>query len=71
MTGQMHYMQRESDWIREARGGGLVAWMRLRPPLMPIVTFIHALFGKGLMFNGRSGIFYALQRMVGECPDHC
>jgi glycosyltransferase involved in cell wall biosynthesis len=35
-------------------------------PLMPIVSFIYCLFGKGLIFSGRAGIFYALQRMVAE-----
>jgi hypothetical protein len=33
---------------------------------MPIVVFLYCLFGKGLIFNGRAGIFYALQRMVSE-----
>jgi hypothetical protein len=33
---------------------------------MPIVAFIYCLFGKGLIFGGRAGMFYALQRMVAE-----
>ena len=33
---------------------------------MPIAVFIYCLFGKGLIVNGRAGIFYALQRMVAE-----
>ena len=33
---------------------------------MPIAVFFYCLFIKGLIFNGRAGIFYALQRMVAE-----
>ena len=33
---------------------------------MPIAIFLFCLFGKGLILNGRAGIFYALQRMVAE-----
>jgi hypothetical protein len=33
---------------------------------MPFVAFVYCLFGKELIFNGRAGIFYALQRMVAE-----
>jgi glycosyltransferase involved in cell wall biosynthesis len=65
VIGQTRYMQREAEWLRVARAG-LVRWLRLRPPLMPIVAFIYCLFGKGLIISGRAGIFYALQRMVAE-----
>jgi glycosyltransferase involved in cell wall biosynthesis len=65
VIGQTRYMQRELEWLRVGRTG-LVRWLRLRPPLMPIVAFIYCLFGKGLIFSGRAGIFYALQRMVAE-----
>jgi hypothetical protein len=65
LTGQARYMQCESEWLRVGRGG-LVSWLRLRPPLMPIVTFIYCLLGKGLVISGRAGIFYALQRTVAE-----
>jgi glycosyltransferase involved in cell wall biosynthesis len=65
MIGQTRYMQRELESSREGRAG-LVRWLRLRPPLMPLIAFIYCLFGKGLIVNGRAGIFYALQRMVAE-----
>jgi glycosyltransferase involved in cell wall biosynthesis len=65
ITGQRRYMQRESDWLRLG-GEGLVDWLRRRPPLMPLIAFCYTLFGKGLIFSGRAGIFYALQRMVAE-----
>jgi hypothetical protein len=29
-------------------------------------VFLYCLFGKGLILNGRAGVFYALQRMVAE-----
>jgi glycosyltransferase involved in cell wall biosynthesis len=65
LGGQVRYMQRELDWMR-ARNNGLARWLRLRPPLMPIAVFLYCLFGKGLLLNGRAGIFYSLQRMVAE-----
>src|SRR5262249_52171620 len=65
VTSQTRYMQRESEWLRAGRAG-LVRWLRLRPPLMPIIAFIYCLFGKGLIVSGRAGLYYALQRMVAE-----
>jgi glycosyltransferase involved in cell wall biosynthesis len=65
LTGQARYMQRELESLHVGRRG-LVRWLRLRPPLMPIVTLIYCLFGKGLIISGRAGIFYTLQRMVAE-----
>jgi len=65
VNAQARYMQRESDKIA-ARRDGLKHWLRLRPPLAPLLVFFYCLFGKGLVFNGRAGLFYALQRMVAE-----
>jgi glycosyltransferase involved in cell wall biosynthesis len=65
LSGEAQCLQRELDWIR-ARKAGLVRWLRARPPLMPIAVFLYCLFGKGLILNGRAGLFYALQRMVAE-----
>src|SRR5262249_31391829 len=65
LAGQAGSMQRELGWIN-VRKGGLARWLRLRPPLMPIAVFLYCLFGKGLILNGRAGIFYALQRLVAE-----
>ena len=65
LIGEAQCLQRELDWIR-GHETGLVRWLRVRPPLMPIIVFLYCLFGKGLIFNGRAGIFYALQRMVAE-----
>jgi hypothetical protein len=33
---------------------------------MPIAIFVYCLFVKGLIINGRAGMFYALQRLVAE-----
>jgi glycosyltransferase involved in cell wall biosynthesis len=66
VIGQTRYMQRELERLRVKDGAGLVHWLRLRPPLMPIIAFLYCLFGKGLIVSGRAGIFYALQRMVAE-----
>jgi glycosyltransferase involved in cell wall biosynthesis len=65
LFGQARYMERELEWLR-VRKGGLVRWLRLTPPLMPIIVFLYCLVGKGLLLNGRAGIFYALQRMIAE-----
>ena len=65
LISQARYMQRELDYLHMNKGG-LARWLRFRPPLMPIAIFLYCLFGKGLLFNGRAGIFYALQRMVAE-----
>ena len=65
LTSQARYMQRELDWMRVSKGG-LTRWLRLRPPLMSIAVFLYCVFGKGLLLNGRAGMFYALQRMVAE-----
>ncbi|HVT26811.1 MAG TPA: glycosyltransferase family 2 protein [Lacipirellulaceae bacterium] len=65
LVSQTRYMQRELDRL-PASGTGMRHWLRLRPPLMPIAVFLYCLFGKGLIFNGRAGLFYALQRMIAE-----
>ena len=65
LISQGRYMRLELARLRVERSG-LRAWLRFRPPLMPMVTFFYSLFGKGLILSGRPGIFYALQRLVAE-----
>jgi glycosyltransferase involved in cell wall biosynthesis len=65
LASQARYMQRELERLRQPKGG-MARWLRRTPPLMPIAVFVYCLFGKGLLFNGRAGVFYALQRMVAE-----
>jgi hypothetical protein len=64
-AAQGRYMRRELDRLR-GNQAGLRDWLRLKAPLMPIVMFFYCLFFKGLIFNGRAGIFYTLQRVVAE-----
>ena len=59
------YMRRELAYL-QAKGSGLKSWLRLRPPLMPLAVFFYCLFVKGLILNGRAGLFYALQRLIAE-----
>lgn len=65
VNSQGRYMSRElakmSNEKRSTRDQ-----LRLMPPIMPIAVFLYCLFGKGLILNGRSGLFYALQRLVAE-----
>jgi glycosyltransferase involved in cell wall biosynthesis len=65
ITDQSRNMNRELVRLRKERSG-LRGWLRLRPPLMPIGVFLYCLFGKGLILNGKAGVFYALQRLVAE-----
>jgi glycosyltransferase involved in cell wall biosynthesis len=65
MNSQGRYMKRE---LQKLAGGRLRLRdrLRLRPPIMPFAVFFYCLFGKGLILNGRAGLFYALQRMIAE-----
>jgi hypothetical protein len=58
-------------WIR-GHETGLVRWLRVRPPLMPIIVFL-LLVWQGINFQWQAGIFYALRRMVAEAvlPSWC
>jgi len=65
VLSQGRYMGRELAKISSGNNG---VWdqLRLVPPLMPLAVLLYCLFGKGLIWNGRSGLFYALQRMAAE-----
>lgn len=62
---QIRYMQREETKLRTRRTR-LRDWLRLHPPLMPVAIFFYCLFLKGLLFSGRAGIMYTLQRVTAE-----
>jgi glycosyltransferase involved in cell wall biosynthesis len=62
---QARYMRRELDGPAAPRRR-LSVWLRRHPPLMPIAAFVYALFAKRLVFDGRAGMTYALQRTVAE-----
>ena len=65
MAAQGHYMRRELVQLA-GKDSGLKSWLRLHPPLMPLAVFFYCLFVKGLILNGRAGLFYALQRLTAE-----
>jgi glycosyltransferase involved in cell wall biosynthesis len=65
LNAQGRYMRIEEARL-SARLSGLRKWLRQRPPLMPLAVFFYCLFGKGLIRNGRAGLFYALQRAIAE-----
>jgi glycosyltransferase involved in cell wall biosynthesis len=65
VLSQSRYMRRELAYLR-AEGSGFRTWLRLRPPLMPLLMFLHCLFVKGVILSGRAGLYYALQRLNAE-----
>jgi hypothetical protein len=65
LSAQGRYMSREMTRLLE-RPEGLRDWLRLRPPLMPLAAFFYCLFFKGLILNGRAGLFYTMQRTLAE-----
>jgi glycosyltransferase involved in cell wall biosynthesis len=65
MNAQGRYMRRELASLQTDQNK-MKVWLRLRPPLMPIAVFLYCLFAKGLVLNGRPGMFYALQRLIAE-----
>ena len=65
LGGQARYMARELN-APARTDRGLRDWLRSHPPLMPIVVFFYCLLGKGLIFSGRKGLLYTLQRTIAE-----
>jgi len=65
IDAQSQYMSKELARL-SAKSVRFQDRLRLIPPLMPIAVFVYCLFGKGLILNGRAGIFYALQRAIAE-----
>jgi glycosyltransferase involved in cell wall biosynthesis len=62
---QARYMTRERQKL-DSRRAGFRDWLRMHPPLMPVTVFFYCLFIKGLLFNGKAGLLYTLQRTVAE-----
>jgi hypothetical protein len=65
VIAQVRYMSREQAKLRLTRSG-MRDWLRMHPPLMPMAVFIYCLFGRGLLFNGKAGLLYTLQRTIAE-----
>lgn len=65
LISQAKYMRRELKIVND-KPRGMRDWLRLHPPLMPIMAFVYCLFAKGLILEGKSGILYTLQRTTAE-----
>lgn len=62
---QARYAEQEAAVARPAPQG-LVARLRARPALGPVLVLVYVLFVKGLVRDGRAGLAYALERMIAE-----
>ena len=65
VCAQARYMTLERDRLKSKRTG-LRDWLRMHPPLMPIAVFFYCLVWKRLLFSGKAGLLYTLQRTVAE-----
>jgi glycosyltransferase involved in cell wall biosynthesis len=66
ITAQGRYVTREYSYLSTNKRPRFTDAIRLRPPLMPLLTFLYCLFFKGLILDGRAGLFYSLQRLLAE-----
>jgi glycosyltransferase involved in cell wall biosynthesis len=66
ITAQSRYVTREFSDLERDKAPSLTRALRLRPPIMPFFSFLYCLFFKGLIFDGRAGLFYSLQRLLVE-----
>lgn len=66
IISQGRYATREFSLLAGNETRSLSLKLRNRPPLMPLLSFLYCLFLKGLIFNGRAGLFYSLQRLLVE-----
>lgn len=62
---QIKYMKKEMQFTAYDKTK-MTDWLRRHPPLMPILIFFYCLFGRGLILNGRAGLYYTLQRTIAE-----
>jgi glycosyltransferase involved in cell wall biosynthesis len=66
IVAQGRYVAREFSYLETDKTPSLTRALRLRPPLMPLLSFLYCFFFKGLILNGRAGLFYSLQRLLVE-----
>lgn len=68
VASQDTYMQQEVEKLLEAEGRGLALPDRIRKTklLAPFLVFLHCLLVKRGLFDGKKGLYYALQRMLAE-----
>lgn len=64
---QLRYMQDEADKLRSMpKRRSLRDRLRRMPLIAPPLVFLHTLFVKGVIRDGRAGIYYALERLAAE-----
>jgi hypothetical protein len=68
IRSQDSYMQIEKDVIRGTPWGELSWSDRVRKMriVSPFLIFLYVLFVKGVVLDGRAGLYYALQRLLAE-----
>lgn len=64
---QLRYMSDEADKLRAMPGrGSLRDRIRRMRVVAPWLVLLHTLFVKGVIRDGRAGIYYAMERFVAE-----
>lgn len=64
---QLRYMQDEADKLRAMPGrGSMRDRIRRMRVVAPPLVLLHTLFVKGVIRDGRAGLYYALERFVAE-----
>jgi glycosyltransferase involved in cell wall biosynthesis len=66
ISAQARYVAREFSDLERDKTSSVARALRRRPPLMPLLSFLYCLFFKGLILDGRAGLFYSLQRLMNE-----
>jgi hypothetical protein len=68
IASQVRYMKLEAEKLAAAPSTSLAPVDRLRRwiVVMPPLMFVHCLFVRGGILDGRAGLFYALQRAAAE-----
>lgn len=68
LEAQDRYAALEADKLRRLDSRSLSMNDRIRrfTALTPIIVFFYCLFVRGTILDGRSGVYYALQRMFAE-----
>ena len=69
LLAQQKYMKLECIQLQEKNWSEVSPTGRLRKLriLMPFIVLFYCLFRKGLILDGRAGLFYTMQRTTAEC----
>jgi glycosyltransferase involved in cell wall biosynthesis len=68
LPSQARYMALEAEKLRTTpwKDLDLIDRVRRLRVVAPAAVFLYCLFGKGLIFDGRAGLYYAMQRATAE-----